>query len=336
MICGMLLSQFCVGQLSGRGRFGLNTNPFKLYCRTLSTKSDQSRNNENVNLEILKALERQNKILKKIEGILGRIERQGKGALPSKGGRDKKPPLIFVDGSWSFRQGNGRYGSVSEDGTIFYGDNVHEQYPNGTSSFRRRTIRPDHNWAVERVDNASISELCFNGNSKLAGNSGTYSLRLRYNEGRASPGERCASVILGEIEFRSDGVADAEGTDWDRLLSNQRQSQLPYAHGARGEPTWLSRKLCEPWEDGDELNFIIDTKDNTVVFQKNGLPKKVLQNVLAFTNNRVYPEFLRVYAYSLANSMESNPPEKIETLVYEGPCISNTVFAPSFTIRNHE
>ena len=69
-----------------------------------------------------------------------------------------------------------------------------------------------------------------------------------------------------EMEFSSDGCVLAEGADWDILLTSQRQTQLPYSHNARGISTWLCRKRTEPWEDGDELKFRVDTNENMVVF----------------------------------------------------------------------
>ena len=99
------------------------------------------------------------------------------------------------------------------------------------------------------------------------------------------------------MEFHSSGYAIAEGVDWDRLLNNQRQTQLPYSRGLRGVATWQSRKISEPWEGGEELKFKIDTNENTIVFQKGNTPAKTLWNVLAFTNNPKYPEYLRAFAY---------------------------------------
>ena len=52
------------------------------------------------------------------------------------------------------------------------------------------------------------------------------------------------------------------------------------APDARGVPTWSSHKLSEPWEDGEVLDFIVDIRNKTIVFKKDGLPEMGLWNVL--------------------------------------------------------
>ena len=138
--------------------------------------------------------------------------------------------------------------------------------------------------------------LTFNGVSKTMLKSDAYNLKVRYNKGKAT--KEGTVISIGEIEFKSDGTAGAEGADWDRLLSNQRQTQLPY--------------------------------------------------VLAFTNNRIYPEYLRTYAYSMAYDPEENAPmttiereilldsgyisyEKIEVTV-QGPECPSKLLASSLSI----
>jgi len=49
--------------------------------------------------------------------------------------------------------------------------------------------------------------------------------------------------------------------------------------------------------DGVVLKFHIDTNKNTIIYQKGNTPEKVLSNVIAFTNNRMYPEYLKLFAY---------------------------------------
>lgn len=156
-----------------------------------------------------------------------------------------------------------------------------------------------------------IPQIRFNGKENIMHKSGIYSLTIKYNNSNnvtsctAKAGSKQeAGIIIGEISFDSNGYVTAEGADWDRLLNGQRQTQLPYAHGARGQPTWLSRKISEPWNDGVELKFRIDTNENTIVFQKGNTPKKVFWNILSFTNNRTYPEFLKVFAYCGGNGVD--------------------------------
>ena len=57
---------------------------------------------------------------------------------------------------------------------------------------------------------------------------------------------------------------------------------------------WRRRKISEPWKDGVVLTFRSDLNENTVVYQKGDSPAKSLWNVLAFTNNRKNPDFIRL------------------------------------------
>jgi hypothetical protein len=111
-----------------------------------------------------------------------------------------------------------------------------------------------------------------------------------------------AGIIIGGIEFNNTGNVNAEGADWDRVLAGQRQTQLPYSHGARGVSLWMNRKISEPWEDGDVLRFKVDVKENTVVFQKGDMPRKVLWNVLQFSNQPDNPDFVHLRAFCIYNS----------------------------------
>ena len=141
-----------------------------------------------------------------------------------------------------------------------------------------------------------LAQLVFNDKAELNHKSGIYSLTIKYNVSSGNTTQD-AAIIIGEMEFHSSGCVIAEGADWDRLLNNQRQLQLPYSRGARGVATWQSRKISEPWEDNDELKFKIDTNENTIFFQKGNTPAKTFWNVLAFSNNPKYPEYLCVFAY---------------------------------------
>merc|ERR1712238_317490 len=66
---------------------------------------------------------------------------------------------------------------------------------------------------------------------------------------------------------------------------------------------WYSSKISEDWKDGDTLNFKIDTFRNTVVYTIQGIGDKEvrtgvkLSNILSFTNNHSFPDFLQVFAY---------------------------------------
>ena len=159
-----------------------------------------------------------------------------------------------------------------------------------------------------------LPQIVFNNKAEIMQKSGIYTLDVKYNAS-AEIQNQDAGLIVGEMEFNSSGYAYAEGADWDRLLNNQRQTQLPYSHNTRGLATWLARKICEPWQDGDVIKIKIDTNENTVVFQKGNTPKKTFWNVLAFTNNPKYPEFLRVYAYCGGWSESAQNPDVKLTIV---------------------
>ena len=150
------------------------------------------------------------------------------------------------------------------------------------------------------------TQIVFNEKAELMHKSDIYSLALNYNMSSSVAQNQDAAIIIGEIEFHSKGYVLAEGADWDRLLNGQKQTQLPYSRGARGVSTWSPRKISEPWENGVELKFKIDTNENTIVFQKGDSPAKTFWNILAFTNNPKYPEYLRAFAYCGAPWVRNN------------------------------
>ena len=262
-------------------------------------------------------------LLRKINARLDALSQQQRESKP-------KRTLDFVKGSWAFNADadEKEFQQVSCHGTILRGRLFSEKNAPQTPN-----PGPQH-----------MCALVFKGSTELNLKTGIYKLSIRYEEAKSNStaDAQHAGIVIGEIEFRSDGYAGAEGADWDRLLSNQRQTGLPYSHGARGKLKWLERKISEPWEDEDILNITIDTNTNTVTFQRNGLPWKVLRNVLAFTNNRVYPEYLRVFAYSWAMSPEENPPKSSKLITealsgrkevtYEGPVLPRAGCVPGLTI----
>lgn len=82
-------------------------------------------------------------------------------------------------------------------------------------------------------------------------------------------------------------------------MAGEKQTSLPYGNNARGSVKWHRRKISEPWADGDTLIFRIDTDFGTLRFQRGGAKSRelMLRNVLPFSNDRKYPDFLRVFAY---------------------------------------
>jgi predicted lactoylglutathione lyase len=75
------------------------------------------------------------------------------------------------------------------------------------------------------------------------------------------------------------------------------------AAGRGGKLKWYSSKVSEPWKNGDTLKFKIDTITNTLGFTIQGAGEKevrtgwMFKNVLAFTNNRTYSDYMQVMAY---------------------------------------
>lgn len=200
------------------------------------------------------------------------------------------------------------YGRTNNEGLVLAGDTFPKNHPPSYSSSTVNLSLPDEympNWTGIIISSnskndkirSSLPQLVFSDKARLVRDSGVYELSISYNSSGQNQTLNDAGIVIGEIEFNNQGYVMAEGADWDRLLVGQRQTQLPYAHGARGEPKWLRRKISEPWQDGDELKFRIDTNENTIVFEKSNSSRKVFWNVLAFTNNRKYPDFLRVMAF---------------------------------------
>ena len=165
-----------------------------------------------------------------------------------------------------------------------------------------------------------LPQILINGNKQIKLKSGIYFLTIKYinsNSSTCSGARQEAAVVIGEISFHSHGNIMAEGADWDRLLNGQHQTQLPYAHGARGQPTWLSRKISEPWEDGVELKFRIDSDENTIVYQKGNTPEKTFWNVLAFTNNRLYTEYMQLFAYCGGNGVDPSSDSNVKLCIVD-------------------
>ena len=299
---------------------------------------------ESTNKAILEALKNQNKLLethtsllRSIDSRLDGIGRQGQFQRgPSPGPRNSRQPARasnhrnLVEGSWKFQESQEArryrlkthrsdekqtsFGKVESEGAVLNGD----IYPTKTTRHDGiYGIFDDHKlyslpgWVRHPSAKSILVELVHNNQTELRRKSGIYCLVVRYNTGGATANGE-AGFLIGEIEFNSNGWAWAEGADWDTLLDGKRQSKLPYSHGARGLPTWMHRKISEPWMDGDVLKFRIDTNENTIVIQRGDWPAIVLWNVLAFTNNRDYPDFLRVYAFcgrADSSNEEAAPPE---------------------------
>jgi hypothetical protein len=268
-----------------------------------------------VNQQILEALKTQNGLLKSIDARLGRFERQERGSNLR---QQRVPQEKAVSGSWKFLENpragdygasrsSGSFGRTDGEGLMLTGDSfgtyIHPSaiYDCPYSGYSHENDIPNWSSGGSSGGRHLLPQLLFNDKAKLPQRSGVYSLSIMYSNSRNQPSgepiQQEAGIVVGEMEFSNGGFVMAKGADWDRLLNGQRQTQLPYAHGARGVPCWRRRKISEPWEDGEELKFRVDTNENTIVFKKGDTPEKIFWNVLAFTNNQDYPDFLCVYAY---------------------------------------
>lgn len=303
--------------------------------RILQGRAGDDNKDLSVNQQILEALKSQtsvlksqNRLLKSIDARLGRIEKHKQAASEGRGlyGRSlsSRPSRSqLVTGSWKFVESDdiereqasqaksieerqksrvvgyrmsvpSSFGRIDCEGLSLVGESFpqrsgHRHHPS-TVYQSSDTYTPE--WSTNNC--RLLPQLVFDTKVELGQKTGIYSLAVKFSK---TDDAQDAGIIVGEMEFNDKGYVMAEGADWDRLLNNQRQTMLPYANGARGVPIWLRRKLTEPWEDGDVLKFRIDTNENTVVFQRGDMPEKALRNVLAFTNNRQHPEFLRAFAY---------------------------------------
>ena len=159
-----------------------------------------------------------------------------------------------------------------------------------------------------------LPQLSIGGKTQIKLKSGIYYLTMKYEKPQAAEAAAAdnskaieAAIIIGEIAFDCRGYVLAPGADWTKLFAGERQLEPPYAAGKAGKLKWYSSKVSEPWKNGDTLKFKIDTHENTVGFIITGLDDKeastgwMFTNVLSFTNDRTYPDYLQVFAYCGGN-----------------------------------
>jgi len=129
-----------------------------------------------------------------------------------------------------------------------------------------------------------------------------------------------AAIILGEIVFDCNGFVLAQGADWTKLFAGKLQLKAQSTGNQMSK--WYSHKVSEPWQDGDTLTFKIDIPKNTIGYTIRGaIDNKVrsgwmFSNVLAYTNNRMYPDYLQVFAYC-GGKQSLNNPSKNKSSQYE-------------------
>jgi len=156
-----------------------------------------------------------------------------------------------------------------------------------------------------------LPKLAIGGQTQIKLNTGVYYLTVKYSNDQIAEDNE-AAIIIGEIAFDNRGFVLAAGADWNKLFGGQKQLEAPSSSGkAGGKLKWHSSKVSEAWKDGDTLKFKIDTTTNTLGYTIQGVDDDEVRtgwmfaNVLAFTNNKMYPNFLNVFAYVGGSSMHA-------------------------------
>lgn len=152
-----------------------------------------------------------------------------------------------------------------------------------------------------------LPKLTIDGKSNIPLNTGTYYLSVVYENSSADSDDDSkeveAAIIIGEIAFDCRGFVLAPGADWNKLFGGQKQLEAPTASGKEGKLKWHSSKVSDQWKDGDTLKFKVDTNSMTLGFTIQGKDESevrtgwMFKNVLAFTNNKTFPNFLHMFAY---------------------------------------
>merc|ERR1719464_793370 len=167
-----------------------------------------------------------------------------------------------------------------------------------------------------------LPKLCIGGESEIKMNSGVYYLTVKYEAGGAILEDPLtdvdAAIIVGEIAFDRTGNVLASGADWRKLFKGE--SQKEHEDVAPKKLKWHSSKVSDPWKDGDTLKFKIDTDTCSVGFTIQGKGDDevragwMFKNVLSFTNKRMYPKHLSVFAYCGGSSTN----DLVKDISFEG------------------
>lgn len=173
-----------------------------------------------------------------------------------------------------------------------------------------------------------LPKLTVEGQPTIGLNTGTYYLTVKYENKYASGDDEDetkeveAAIIIGEICFDCRGFVLAPGADWNKLFGGQKQLEVPNAAGKAGKLKWHSSKVSDQWKDGDTLKFKIDTNSMTLGFTIQGKDDKevrtgwMFKNVLAFTNNKTYPDFLHIFAYCGGSGRNDASPTAFEDVKF--------------------
>jgi len=146
-----------------------------------------------------------------------------------------------------------------------------------------------------------------------------------------------AAIIIGEIAFDNRGFVLAPGADWNKLFGGQKQMETPTSSGKPAKVKWHSSKVSDQWLDGDTIKFKIDTDTMTLGFTIQGKDDVevrtgwMFKNVLAFTNNKTYPDVLHVFAYiggSCKNASDPAPFKDVSFTLVETKRTSSVLNLP--------
>jgi hypothetical protein len=219
-----------------------------------------------VQQQIVDALKIQNDLLRSMDARLGRIERQGGSLRPGAASVARRHSSLttgtIIGGSWNFAEApeatrhkeqqriqrerkssnarRGSYGRIEEKGKVLSGAEgyltIHPSKPCAPYGGVYESYKPE--WSGSSTTRSLLPLLELDGKAELQLKSGIYALVVKYtcnSSGKdqldpLNTNKMEAGIIVGERELNSEGFVMAEGADWDRLLSNQRQTQLPYSH----------------------------------------------------------------------------------------------------------
>lgn len=151
-------------------------------------------------------------------------------------------------------------------------------------------------------------------------NGGVHYLTMKYENQQLKNKDIEAAIIVGEIVFDSTGFVLAQGADWKKLFAGKLQLKAQSTNNKMKK--WYSHKVSEPWQDGDTLTFKIDVPKNTIGYTIRGASDNKVRsgwmftNVLAYTNNRMNPDYLQIFAYC-GGKQSLNNPSKNKSSQYE-------------------
>jgi len=152
-----------------------------------------------------------------------------------------------------------------------------------------------------QLPNSKSKAKASSSSSSAANNGGVHYLTMKYENGQIKNKDIEAAVIVGEIMFDSTGMVLAQGADWKKLFAGKLQ--LKAQSTSNKMKKWYSHKVSDPWKDGDTLTFKLDLPKNTIGYTIRGASDNKVRsgwmftNVLAYTNNRVSPNYLQLFAY---------------------------------------